>query len=80
MSVWGNRDSSVKFVESEKYNAVQTGKDAESTVSCLAVQDGIQCKPEKMLKTLYTPRRAYENLRHAPENPRRGQKSAPTTQ
>ncbi|MBQ5375310.1 MAG: hypothetical protein IIU45_00395, partial [Lachnospiraceae bacterium] len=50
--------------------AVQAGNNVESTVSCLAVQDGMQCKPEKMLKTLYTPR-------HAPENPRRAPQKAP---
>ena len=77
MSVRENRNSSVKFVESEKYNAVQTGKDVESTVSCFAVQGGMQCKLEKMLKTLYTPRHAPENQRHTPETSAVRPKPAP---
>lgn len=47
---------------------MQAGNNVESTVSCPAVQCGMQCKLEKMLKALYTPRRASENQRHAPEN------------
>jgi hypothetical protein len=56
---------------------VQAGNNVESTVSCPAVQGGIQCKPEKMLKALYTPRHAPENQRCAPEKPAARAKKAP---